>query len=250
MQSGRRDRTRVALVLLVLLIAFFYFFALRSLFVYETSNAAAELYAALRVGVELSLLLFLIPAYASSAITQEREQQTWNALLLTRLTASEIVLGKYIGVLLPSLLLLSLFAPLGIASAIIGGIGWKPFLISTILLLSVAFFCAALGLYFSWARRRTYQATAGAFGVIAFLTVGTWILYGLYELTGGMRGSPASAFPLFYLNPYFAMSDALNRSESPTGAALIAIPLYLLAAAGMLALIITRLRRGAKELEQ
>ena len=250
LRAGRGDRGRITLLIIGLLIAVFYFFSVRTLFRPEVQSAAAELFATLRVGIEVSLLIFLTPAYAASSITQEREQQTWNALLLTRLTSFEIVFGKFAGALAPGLTLLILFAPLDIASAILGRISLRSFALSAALTIVLAVFCAALGLFFSWARRRTFQATAGAFGIIAFITVGVWILFGLSQVSGG-NGTPSmEGFAPLWINPYFAMSAALRSDNGSPFVALFALIFYPVAAAALLWIVTARLRRGAKELEQ
>jgi ABC-type transport system involved in multi-copper enzyme maturation permease subunit len=208
------------------------------------------LYYTLRVIIELTLILFLLPSFASAAITKEREQQTWNALLLSRLTSWEIVLGKFVGALAPALFLLLLFLPLDIISAVLGDVSLFRFLLSTGLLLSIVVFCTALGLFFSWARRRTFQASSSVFGVLAFLTVGTWILFGLYQLSQIMRPVSAEEFPPLWLNPYLALNDSLDTNNAFPFVAIIALILYLVLSAALLWLVTTRLRHGAKELEQ
>src|SRR5262249_47625039 len=49
------------------------------------------------VCLQYALICLITPAIAANAITQEREQQTWDMLLFTRLTPTEIILGKLMG---------------------------------------------------------------------------------------------------------------------------------------------------------
>ena len=45
----------------------------------------------------LVLIVLLAPALSATAITQEREQQTWENLTTTQLSAWEVLLGKWMG---------------------------------------------------------------------------------------------------------------------------------------------------------
>lgn len=242
-------KSYVPLIVVGVLTALAYFYAISSLFRSQVSGSTSDLHYILRV-VELTLILLLLPSFASAAITKEREQQTWNALLLSRLTSWEIVLGKFVGAVAPALFILLLFSPLDIISAALGDVPLFRFLFSTGLLLSIVVFCAALGLFFSWARRRTFQASSSVFGVLAFLTVGTWILFGLFQLSLNSGGMDTSAFFPLWLNPYVALSDSLRAKDEFPFIAVVALILYLVLSAALLWLVTTRLRRGAKELEQ
>ncbi len=244
--NGGKANYIPALVLLVLA-GLTYFFAINSLFSQDMRRSASDLYNGMRSGVELTLILLVLPSLASATITREREQQTWNALLLSRLTSREIVMGKFVGSLIPVMLLLIALAPIDIVSAIIGRISLWRFALSSVLLIEIAIFCAASGVFFSWARRRTSQASANVYGLLGFLTVGTWILYGLAQAS--LPYSSSDIAFLLWINPYTALYSALDKDAFPS-AGLFALALYPLVSAGLLAVVIARLRYGSKELEQ
>ena len=70
------------------------------------------------------LLPLLAPAFAAGAFAKEHEQRTWQDVLLTRLTGSEILVGKFFASILPTLVAMTvLFPPLGLL-LIIQGIDW------------------------------------------------------------------------------------------------------------------------------
>ena len=65
----------------------------------------------LGVSVHAILIWLLCPALASNAITQEKEQQTWEMLLFTLLTPAEILLGKLAARIAPMIAVVLAFWP-------------------------------------------------------------------------------------------------------------------------------------------
>jgi len=63
----------------------------------------------------------LMPALIAGAIAGERERQTWDALVLTRLRPAEIIWGKLLARLFPVALLTLVLAPMAIAFLIKAG---------------------------------------------------------------------------------------------------------------------------------
>lgn len=204
---------------------------------------------------QLTLLAFLSPSLTANAITQEREQQTWNALLLTRLHADEIVVGKLLARLAPAALLVLAFLPLSVFAVVMGDLPFRSLLRAYAVLIATGLFYGTLGLACSWAFRRTSVATSAAFGSVAFLIVGTVLFSQLWITATGGRWIRPEEFPSMVLNPYLAMTCALNDvTRGP--ADLSPVPLranLLFCVLGTLALVagmIRRLARGPKEMEQ
>lgn len=203
--------------------------------------------------IQLTLLVFLCPSLTANAITQEREQQTWNALLLTRLRADEIVAGKLLARLVPAGLLIALFVPLALVGASSSGAPPRSFLLVHLLLIITGVFYGTIGLCCSWLFRRTSVATAAASGAVAFLVVGTFLVYELWTVGAGWERP--EEFPLMWLNPYLAMAAALRDLSYSAGdlsprPLIIHLVAGILGTAAMIGWMVTRLFRGAKELEQ
>ena len=231
-----------------------YYFGARAIL--HTSNDARDCFMAM-VSLQMVLILFLAPSLTAGAITQEREQQTWNALLLSRLSADEIVIGKLVARLVPAVAILLLFAPLGILAAFFGEIRTATFVLSYLLLLLSTVFFAAIGMFCSWAYRRTVGATSATFGVIAFLTVGTALLYSLWTMARLGRNSDMENFPLMWLNPFVALSIVLSQvsgsglSNDQNAAPFLGFLFTcVVGTLGLLFVTVRRLSRGPKELEQ
>jgi ABC-type transport system involved in multi-copper enzyme maturation permease subunit len=127
-------------------------------------SIVAMLLAGLLVGIRLS-----------GAITSEREKQTWEAVLLTPLTAKSIVRGKLWGVLGASLwYLLAYAAPAVILSALGGPLALFFTLIMLAVTCLVMYFIGATGLYSSATCSSSWRAL---FNTMAVAYVGGLILY-------------------------------------------------------------------------
>ena len=189
----------------------------------------------------LVLIVLLGPALASAAITKEREQRTWEALALTRLTAPEIFLGKWLASLTPLFLLILVTAPLLM-------VAYATFGTSIEGLLSVLFFypvtaaaytmlgllCSFLGRKASVARTSALLVAFGlCFGVLVVDTLfrglvapGTRAFSAMDTLSYSSRdygsdgygngndygyfGSPA----ISWLSPFFVLSVVSNGTEA------------------------------------
>src|SRR5207248_1248193 len=64
------------------------------------------------IAIQYTLVCLIAPIITANCITQEKEQQTWEMLIFTRLKPGEIILGKLLARLAVVLLLLALFLPM------------------------------------------------------------------------------------------------------------------------------------------
>ena len=168
----------------------------------------------------LSLIVLLAPALAATAISSEREQQTWEILGTTRLSGAEILLGKWLGRQLIPWLMLVILLPFMAVCAARAGLGWRM-LPSVLGFLLVTIACySALGLLCSFQAKRTMTATASALMVSALLCLGTYIVSGVlgYLTTGGLNLSgPGLPSLVLWANPFCvlgAMIDCLTPDMS------------------------------------
>ncbi|MBB6053805.1 ABC transporter permease subunit [Armatimonas rosea] len=234
-----------------LVIPLFYWFSLRAILYSQTG--ARDAFGMFLTVFETSLVVLLTPAMLASTITIEREKQTWNALLLSKLTHTEIVGGKFIGGLLPTLATLLVFFPLNIAAACVGTVTLAQFVLAHVLLLATTFFYGALGMFCSWACRRTQVATATAAGTVAFLVLGSPLALSLWQSVAGYnsygRDATLSFMPL-WSNPYYAMTElTMNQSNDIHPEVAVLLTLGSLVGAVLLLVAITRkLAHGPKEM--
>jgi ABC-type transport system involved in multi-copper enzyme maturation permease subunit len=137
--------------------------------------------AAVHGGVACFILTLLLAVRASGCITEERENGTWDALLLTPLSTREIVWGKGWGLLASGLPYLLAYAAGSIAVALL--IGLDVLLASTLASLTMVVFApwvTAVGLWSSAFLRSSWRSLLATLG----------ICYGYY-----MLALPVLAFP-------------------------------------------------------
>lgn len=151
--------------------------------------------------IEIGLVLFIVPGFTSSAISGERERQTLEILLTTKLKPMEIILGK-LSASISSLILLVL-SSLPVLSIVfaVGGIGILDLLQLMFLAIVTAIFIGSIGIFFSTVFKKTTLATVFTYGSVVFLVVGTAaIVLGIYlvlELNLRNQTSPEGV----YLSP-------------------------------------------------
>lgn len=132
-----------------------------------TISVAAPLY-----GVLALLLMLLVPLFTMRLIAEERRNQTWPLLLTAPVTPAQIVLGKFLGLMLLLVLILAAAAAM-LATLLLGthaDIGLMLAGLLGVLLLAASY--AALGLYFSAMSRQPLIAAISSLG----LSFGLWLV--------------------------------------------------------------------------
>lgn len=130
------------------------------------------------------LVALITPALTSGAITMEREQQTYELLATSRLSAGAVVRGKLGAGVLFVLLLLTCSLPLVGVSLFFGGVGPDQILWTYLILAACALVYGALGLACSTVVRRTAGATVAAYVAAVVLTVVAPLLGRFLHWTG------------------------------------------------------------------
>ena len=70
------------------------------------------------IGLQYILICMIAPVVTANAITQEKEQQTWEMLVFTRLLPKQLIVGKLIARLMPIALIILLGMPLAVICAL------------------------------------------------------------------------------------------------------------------------------------
>jgi ABC-type transport system involved in multi-copper enzyme maturation permease subunit len=167
------------------------------------------------VAIQALLIWALSPAMAANAITQEKEQQTWEMLVFTRLTPSEILLGKLLARLLPMAAILGAFfpfmlfcyadsrtlTPLDFFNVYLNFAVWTLFMVT-------------VSLFMSWAFRKTAAAIATAYLVLFLLTIGTALIH--TTITYAQSNYTETA--VLWLNPVIIAGTLIDPSNNPNAA--------------------------------
>ncbi len=251
--KGRRAANLWVARLLGVVVAYYYARGLLGI-LGGTTQDACELWPLLVYGV-LSLIVVLAPALAATAITTEREQQTWEILATTRLTGAEVLLGKWLGRQIIPWLLLVILLPYMAVCADHAGFGWPmlPWVLAFLMITTACY--SALGLLCSFQAKRTMTATATALTASAFLCLGTIII----DQVSGLLRSHGYGYqygPALWINPFYALSTMMVQISPDLGSidpradpTLVEwyFLLTLTATAGALVFMVRRYRRAVRE---
>lgn len=110
--------------------------------------------------LQLALAVFFSALSAASAVAQEKDRRTLDLLLMTRLTDSELVLGKLLAALLNVLVLLAVALPLLTLTMLFGGVAVQQVLRVALVTLASALAAGSLGSTLALWRDKTFQSLA------------------------------------------------------------------------------------------
>ncbi len=169
------------------------------------------------------------PSFGATAIVQEREGRTLDALILTGMTPGRIVAGKLAAVFLMMAFLPVVSVPMLAVVALFGGIGLGHIVVATAYVLAFGALSVAFGLAVSSQVQSTRMALLGALP----LALGTTFVGGgiLAAVGHDIARRHALAFdgPFFFADAYFAMPF-----DATYGALLGVVPAYVLGCLGWL----------------
>ena len=158
----------------------------------------------------LTLITLICPALSATAISQEREQQTWEILAVTRIEARQVIIGKWIGRQLLIAIALLIVLPFLIGSGARGEIQPGSVVCILLYLLLAANFFTAIGLLCSFRAKRTPTATAFALVSTALLTIGTPIVNEIVKSFGLWNQAYDNPMrvesPVMWINPFYGLS--------------------------------------------
>ncbi len=194
----------------VLGIVIFYFYARGLTGLWRGSRQDAQEFWGLLLYGLLGLIVLLAPALSSTAITQERQQQTWDSLATTRLTGGEIVIGKWVGRQVILWMLIALSLPYLLGFAVRGWISWLSLPAALLFLLVTTAFYSVLGLLCSYQAKRTAAATATSLTLTALLCIGTVIVNAVIGYFVANNEGYHGNSSVMWLNPFFALFSLLS----------------------------------------
>ena len=221
--------SRLALTLFMAIgLPIVYLVIARALFVNSSVRDGRDIFGVIAVGFQMAFAVLLAPTVTSGVITLEREKQTWNALLLSRLTSWDIIWGKLLGSVIPALAMQLIFIPILIMAALKGGVSLGNFIGAEVFVVFCTFFYGIIGMFFSWLCRRTQLAAASAMATVMISIVASPVLFALWQYLIPTHQSKPEAFVPFWTNPFYAMVliCGLDSTEAVKGFHTIGIPLF------------------------
>lgn len=187
---------------------------------YVLSQVGGQLYILL-AAVQLVLILFITPAFTSTSINGEKDRQTFDLLLCSRLSAFSLVGGKLVAGLANALLLIAAAIPLFSLVFFFGGVSPAQFVKTTLVFIVTAIEVGTFGLFCSTTLRRPQVSTAIAYMFCVIWILLPWLLTILLSINlsffGGNVGT-ASIPWLFAWNPIVALISTLPIGGTSIGA--------------------------------
>lgn len=158
--------------------------------------------------LQLALAVFFSALLSASAVSQEKDRKTLVLLLLTNLSNSELVLGKWFAALLQVVVLTLVSLPLFMLSTWFGGVSFDQVARVFVVTLVSIVVCGSLGSTIALWREKTFQALA-----MTVLILVLWI--GFWETVGAGLGSRRLGLEPGVLAVAFSPWRAIQEATSP-----------------------------------
>jgi ABC-type transport system involved in multi-copper enzyme maturation permease subunit len=188
--------------------------------------------------LQLAVATFFSALLAASAVAQEKDRQTLVLLLLTKLTNSELVLGKLLASLLHVLMLLATALPLFMLSALFGGVSFGQIGRVYAVTLASVLVCGSLGSTLALWREKTYQSLATTMLVLV-LWLAAWRMVGAGLVGAGWWGIVCESWAAMF-SPWEAVLEAARPYvEGDPALGILGTPVhgYLIVAVGLAAIL-------------
>ncbi|MBQ6621148.1 MAG: ABC transporter permease subunit [Thermoguttaceae bacterium] len=172
---------------------------------------------------QLVLMLFFSAVLSAGAVAQEKDRKTLLLLLLTRLSNSELVLGKLLASLLEVLLFLAISVPIFLMMALLGGISYPQIIKGLLVTLFGMLACGSVGSCVALWREKTFQAVSATV-LILVLWLGFWQVTG-YGVFGSRWFGCSTRTIAEAMSPWLGVFAAMKPVVVSSGASLFA-PIY------------------------
>ncbi len=179
--------------------------------VYLLSQTGAQLYALLSF-VQLAWIVFISPAFTSTSVNGEKERQTFDLLLCSKLSAFSLLTGKLIAGLANVLLLIAASIPVFSLVFFFGGVAPSQVFAMLLICVMTAIVAGTFGLFCSTVFPRPNVSTAIAYGFCVLWMFAYWVVYYLIS-SGTPAGNPRAIGWVQVLNawnPIAALNSILN----------------------------------------
>jgi len=151
------------------------------------------------------MICFIVPALTSSSISGERERQTLDLLLCTKLKPSSIIIGKLITSISHVFMLVIASMPIYSLLFLFGGFSFFTLLKILLSYIVVSILIGSFGVFYSTLLKKSITSTVVTYLTVLFIMLGTFFISLLYiSLTYGYSGASRYndiGFWLMYLNP-------------------------------------------------
>lgn len=140
----------------------------------EGAPGVTEIIAAPLLGNTAVVLLLVVPMLTMRLVSEERRSQTLSLLFSAPLSMSEIVLGKFLGVLTFLLIMVAMIVLMPLSLLMGGSLDVGMLLAGVLGLVMLLASFAALGLFMSTLTEQPIIAAVSSFGVLLLLWIIDW----------------------------------------------------------------------------
>lgn len=199
---------------------------------YYNPNQTRELFMMLSI-LQLGMICFVVPGLTAGVISGERERQTLSILLTTNVSATRLIVGKWLSSLSFMIFLVFATVPLYAIVFLYGGISPAQLIQVFGFYVITMFAIGGIGVLLSTLIKRTGIATVVSYAVVFGFSIGSSVLAEIIrELIRYQRrnlnypSGPMPVWPdlLHSINPLFAMLNIfdegpvqdLRRTSNPT----------------------------------
>jgi len=165
--------------------------------------------------VQLGLVIFFSAFSAAGAVAQEKDRKTLILLLMTRLSNSELVLGKLLASLIHVMVMVICAAPVFCALFLFGGVSPGQVVRVLIVTLITALAAGSIGSTIALWREKTFQTLALTAMLIVVLLATSWVV-SQRMLFDQLLGISAADWGTA-MNPIWAVMEAANPFPAAEG---------------------------------
>ena len=151
------------------------------------------------------ILGVIIPIHTSSAISGEKERQTFDIMMTTSMTPWSIIMGKVMTAILQGMLFVVASVPIMALTFVVGGLSWSYLFWFIAVALLISLFAASIGIMCSSICRKSITAVIVSYGIYMIFFVVT-------------------ALPVYLVGP---MTDYAKDAEDMIGCLLLNPAVYL-----------------------
>lgn len=179
-------------------------------------QSSVMFYVVMAIG-QAVLLMFIVPSLTSTAICSEREKQTLDILLSSKLTPLQIIVGKVFASSLRVIVLIICTMPLYAICSLIGGVKLSNIIELIIFFIVNTIFVGSIGIFVSTYVKTSKVATALSYGLVLFIYVGiiviAWAIFIISMMklssSGTMISDMPKVSPIVYLSPVAGFASLL-----------------------------------------
>jgi len=159
------------------------------------------------LGLQLTLMLFIVPGISAGSVSGERDRQTLIPLQVTLVRPLGIFLGKVGSSTAFMSLLIVASVPLWAIAYVLGGVTITNVFVSLITLLATGFMLAVVGVGSSALFQRSVASVLVSYGFVLLISIGSLVAWGVFEIFG------EGGKEVLYVNPYVALGGAAGSAN-------------------------------------